>query len=391
MTSDPIRIFDTSLRDGEQAPGFSMTVDAKLRLAIMLSRLNVDVIEAGFAAASPGDSEAIGAISRKVDGPIICSLARARTGDISAAALALQSARRKRIHVFISTSPVHRAAKLGMDTGQILAAIKTAVASARDYVDDVEFSAEDACRTEPDFLAECLSMAAAQGASTLNVPDTVGYSTPDEIEDLFKFLDRVVDRPASTIFSAHCHDVLGLACANSLAAIRGGARQVECTLHGIGERAGNCAIEELVMALRTREAQFGVTTGIDIGQFGEASRILTEVTGISPAPNKAILGANAFAHESGIHQHGVLHDRSTYEIMNPADLGLKVEAIVLGKHSGRHAFKVKADQLGFSVAGETLDALFAEFKREADRLGTVSTTWFSEFLEKRLGREGEVV
>jgi 2-isopropylmalate synthase len=277
-----------------------------------------------------------------------------------------------------------------MDRAEVLAAIRSAVANARSRVEDVEFSAEDAIRTERDFLVECLSVAAGEGASTLNVPDTVGYATPDEVFILFSHLDRSIDRPANVLLSAHCHDDLGLACANSLAAIRGGARQVECTLHGIGERAGNCALEELVMALETRLSHYGVTTGIDVGQLGEASRTLTDITGIAPAPNKAIVGVNAFAHESGIHQHGVLKDRSTYEIMDPAALGLAVDSIVLGKHSGRHAFSVKAHQLGFSVGGEALDALFAEFKCDADRLGTVSAPWFSEFLEKRLaGRKGE--
>jgi 2-isopropylmalate synthase len=389
MTATQVRIFDTSLRDGEQAPGFSMDAGAKLKLARALAALGVDTIEAGFAAASPGDAKAVSAVARDVEGPIICSLARAKAEDIRVAATALQPAMRKRIHVFISTSPIHRVAKLGMDKAQVLVSIQSAVACARGHVDDVEFSAEDAIRTEPEFLVECLSVAAGSGASTLNVPDTVGYATPEEIFGLFSYLDQSVDRPAGTIFSAHCHDDLGLACANSLAAIRGGARQVECTLHGIGERAGNCAMEELVMALRTRAASHGVTTNIEISQFGNASRVLTQVTGVSPAPNKAIVGANAFAHESGIHQHGVLRDRSTYEIMNPADLGLRVEPIVLGKHSGRHAFSVKAHQLGFSLGGEELDLLFAEFKREADRLGTVSVGWFSDFLEKQLGgREG---
>jgi 2-isopropylmalate synthase len=386
MTIDQVRIFDTSLRDGEQAPGFSMDASAKLALASELALLRVDVIEAGFAAASPGDAEAIAAVARHIEGSTICALGRALASDIDAAADALKPAARKRIHVFISTSPIHRSAKLGMDRPQVLAAIKSAVAHARTYVDDVEFSAEDACRTELDFLVECLSLAAGEGASTLNVPDTVGYSTPDEMFGLFQMLDRSVDRPPGTILSAHCHDDLGLACANSLAAIRGGARQVECTIHGIGERAGNCALEELVMALETRSSLYGVGTSIDVSRIGQASRVLTEVTGIAPAPNKAIVGSNAFAHESGIHQHGVLQDRSTYEIMDPAALGLAVDPIVLGKHSGRHAFAVKASQLGYSIGRETLDALFAEFKRDADLLGTMSAPWFSDFLEKRLGR-----
>ncbi len=387
MAEELVRIFDTSLRDGEQAPGFSMNVSAKLRVAEALAELNVDVIEAGFAAASPGDFEAISTIAKSLEGPVICSLARARLADIRAAALALQPAKAKRIHVFISTSPIHRKAKLGMDRGEVLAAIRSAVASARGHVEDVEFSAEDACRTEPEFLAECLSVAAKEGASTLNVPDTVGYATPGEIYELFSFLHRSVDRLQETIFSAHCHDDLGLACANSLAAIQAGARQVECTLHGIGERAGNCALEELVMALQVRFHHYKVGTNIARSALGNASRTLAEVTGVPPPPNKAIVGKNAFAHESGIHQHGVLKDRLTYEIMDPSELGLINEPIVLGKHSGRHAFAVKAGQLGYLIGGEQLDALFDEFKRDADRLGTVSSQWFSEFLEERINAQ----
>ena len=247
-----VRIFDTTLRDGEQAPGFSMDVDGKLRVALALAALNVDVIEAGFAAASPGDAAAISAVAARIEGPTICSLARASRADIDAAALCLAAAPRKRIHVFLGTSPIHREAKLHMSCGEVIAAIRDSVARAREHVEDVEFSPEDAIRTERDFLVECLSVAAEAGASTLNVPDTVGYTTPEEIYDLFRFLGEQVARPAETIFSAHCHDDLGMAVANSLAAVRGGARQIECTINGIGERAGNCALEDVVMALRTR-------------------------------------------------------------------------------------------------------------------------------------------
>jgi 2-isopropylmalate synthase len=382
---DKVRVFDTSLRDGEQAPGFSMSVDGKFEIAKALAALNVDVIEAGFAAVSEGDARAIATIAEQIEGPKICSLARARRSDIDAAADALKLAYAKRIHVFISTSPIHRSAKLGMDCAQVLEAIRSSVSYARESCVDVEFSAEDACRTEPEFLIECLSVAAASGASTLNVPDTVGYAMPDEVENLFRLLKTWVDCPPGMIFSAHCHDDLGLACANSLAAIRGGARQVECTLHGIGERAGNCAMEEVVMALRTRRQAYDVDTNIDISKLGHASQILRCITGVSPPPNKAIVGANAFAHESGIHQHGVLMDRSTYEIMRPEELGLKADLIVLGKHSGRHAFIAKAFELGFEFEREAVEALFAEFKSEADRLGTVPTAWFAAFLEERLG------
>jgi 2-isopropylmalate synthase len=265
---DKVRVFDTSLRDGEQAPGFSMDSEGKVQIAKVLAALNVDVIEAGFAASSEGDAQAIANIAEQIEGPTICSLARTKKSDIEAAADALKSARSKRVHVFISTSPIHRSAKLGMNCAQVLEAIRAGVSLARERCPDVEFSAEDACRTEPGFLIECLSLAAASGASTLNVPDTVGYAMPDEIESLFRLLTRWVDCSPQTIFSAHCHDDLGLAAANSLAAIRGGARQVECTLHGIGERAGNCAMEEVVMALRTRR-QAGLDTEIDISKFGQ--------------------------------------------------------------------------------------------------------------------------
>jgi 2-isopropylmalate synthase len=368
-----IRIFDTTLRDGEQAPGFSMTPEAKLRMARALAALRVDVIEAGFAASSPGDAQSIREIAKSIEGPVICSLARATRGDIIAAAGALAPAERKRIHIFIGTSPLHREAKLHMDRRQVLEAIRSSVALAREHFDDVEFSAEDAIRTERDYLAETLSLAAAEGASTLNVPDTVGYTTPDEIQGLFAFLVDSVERPGDVIFSTHCHDDLGMAVANSLAAVRGGARQVECAVNGIGERAGNCALEDVVMALRTRADVYGARTNVDTTKIMAASRTLSQVTNTPPPRNKSIVGANAFAHESGIHQHGVLQNRATYEIIRPEDVGLETDGIVLGKHSGRHALAARARALGCMLEGEQLERTFAVFKRVADEVGIVDT------------------
>jgi 2-isopropylmalate synthase len=285
----------------------------------------------------------------------------------------LRGAERRRIHVFIGTSPIHREAKLRMSKEAVIEAIRSSIAHARTLCDDVEFSAEDAIRTERDYLVECLSVAAAEGASTLNVPDTVGYTTPDEIYELFRFLGAKVDRPADTIFSTHCHDDLGMAVANSLAAVRGGARQVECTINGIGERAGNCALEEVVMALKTRADAFQVTVGVDTTKIMAASRMLAQVTNSPPPRNKAVVGANAFAHEAGIHQHGVLQNPETYEIMKPDDIGLAVQGIVLGKHSGRHAIAARAKALGFELAGDELDRVFTAFKLVADDVGTVDS------------------
>ena len=368
-----IRIFDTTLRDGEQAPGFSMTSESKLRMARALAALNVDVIEAGFAAASPGDFESIQQIARTIEGPTIASLARANRGDISASGKAIADAPRRRIHTFIGTSPIHREFKLNMGTQGVLGAIREAVSHGREFTDDVEFSAEDAIRTERDFLVEALSVAVEAGATTLNVPDTVGYTTPEEIYDLFKFLIDNVTHGPEVIFSTHCHDDLGMAVANSLAAVRAGARQIECAVNGIGERAGNCALEDAVMALRTRADTYGVTTSIDTTKIIAASRTLSQITNAPPPRNKSIVGANAFAHESGIHQHGMLKNRETYEIMKPEDIGLEVEGIVLGKHSGRHALVARAKALGFLLEGEELDQTFAAFKQVADEVGIVDT------------------
>lgn len=368
-----VRIFDTTLRDGEQAPGFSMSPEAKMKMARALAALKVDVIEAGFAAASPGDFQSIQDIARNIEGPIIASLARANRGDIMASGKAIADAPRRRIHTFIGTSPIHREYKLNMGTQGVLGAIRESVSLAREFSDDVEFSAEDAIRTERDFLVEALSVAVEAGATTLNVPDTVGYTTPEEIYDLFRFLIENVDHGPEVIFSTHCHDDLGMAVANSLAAVRAGARQIECAVNGIGERAGNCALEDAVMALRTRGDTYGVTTNIDTTKIMAASRTLSQITNSPPPRNKSVVGANAFAHESGIHQHGMLKNRETYEIMKPEDIGLEVEGIVLGKHSGRHALVARAKALGFVLEGEQLDETFAAFKKVADEVGIVDT------------------
>ena len=369
MTYTPpatVRIFDTTLRDGEQSPGFSMTMKGKLRMARALSALKVDVIEAGFAAASPGDAEAVRAIAEEADGPTVCSLARVTERDIDAAAEALMPAARKRAHVFIGTSPTHREHKLKMRKGEILDAIDHGVRYARERFEDVEFSAEDAMRTEKTFLAECLKTAAEAGARTLNVPDTVGYITPEEVFGIFSYLIEAVEPEEGVIFSAHCHDDLGMAVANSLAAVRAGVRQVECTINGIGERAGNCAMEEVVMALKTRADSYGADTALDTTKLFDASRTLEDITGERVQRNKAVVGRNAFAHEAGIHQHGMLANRETYEIMRPEDIGAPVMSLVLGKHSGKHALFARLDQLGHEVSPGRRDDVFAAFKALAD-------------------------
>jgi len=304
---------------------------------------------------------------------VIASLSRAHRNDILASGKAVADAPRKRIHTFIGTSPVHREYKLNMGTQGVLGAIHDSVSYAREFTDDVEFSPEDAIRTERDFLVEALSTAVEAGATTLNVPDTVGYTTPEEIYDLFRFLIENVSHGPDVIFSVHCHDDLGMAVANSLAAVRAGARQIECAVNGIGERAGNCALEDAVMALRTRADTYGVTTNIDTTKIMAASRTLAQITNAPPPRNKSIVGANAFAHESGIHQHGMLKNRETYEIMKPEDIGLEVEGIVLGKHSGRHALAARAKALGFVLEGEELDRTFTAFKTVADEIGIVDT------------------
>jgi len=365
--AEHVRIFDTSLRDGEQTPGFSMDRRAKLRMAQMLETLGVDVLEAGFPAASPDDFAAVAQIAGTLQATTACALARCVPGDIDAAGRALAAARRSRIHVFISTSPLHREHKLGMSRQQVLEAAVAGVERARGLCHEVEFSAEDAMRTEPAFLAEVFSAALAAGASTLNVPDTVGYMTPTEIAERFAWLRRHVRGAERAVFSSHCHDDLGLAVANSLAAIGAGARQVECTINGIGERAGNAALEEVVMALKVRAAHFGVDTRIDTRKLYPASRLLCQLTGQHVPRNKAIVGDNAFAHESGIHQHGMLRHRGTYEIMCPEDVGIAETKLVLGKHSGRAALRARLESLGHTPDEAALEAIFARFKTLADK------------------------
>ena len=364
----PLIIFDTTLRDGEQSPGASMTKDEKLRVARQLERMRVDVIEAGFAAASPGDFDAIQGISASIKDSIICSLARANETDIRRAGEAIRPAARGRIHTFIATSPIHMENKLRMSPDQVLEAAVKAVRLAREYTDDVEFSAEDAVRSETDFLVRIFDAVIAAGAATINVPDTVGYSIPSVWGDLMRNLIERVTNSDKVVWSTHCHNDLGMAVANSLAAVLGGARQVECTINGLGERAGNASLEEVVMAVRTRADLFPVETRIDATQIVPASRLVSQITGYPVQPNKAIVGANAFAHESGIHQDGVLKHRETYEIMRAQDVGWAQNKLVLGKHSGRNAFKTRLRELGIELASdEALNMAFSRFKELADK------------------------
>jgi 2-isopropylmalate synthase len=362
-----VRVFDTTLRDGEQAPGFSLDRKAKLRMAHMLEALGVDVLEAGFPQASPDDFAAVAEIATALQGATVCGLARCVPADIERAGHALEGARRSRIHLFLSTSPLHRKHKLGMDKAQVLDTAVAAVERACGLADEVEFSAEDATRTEWDFLAEVFAAVATAGATTLNVPDTVGYTTPAEMAGLFRYLRSHVPGSDKLVFSGHCHDDLGMAVANSLAAVSAGARQLECTINGIGERAGNAALEEVVMALKVRAEYFGVDTRLDTRKLYPASRLLAELTGHGVPRNKAVVGANAFAHESGIHQHGMLRHRGTYEIMRPEDVGIAETRLVLGKHSGRAALRARLVSLGHTPDEASLDAIFASFKALADR------------------------
>lgn len=365
-----VRIFDTTLRDGEQAPGCTMTLEEKLSVAHQLARLRVDVIEAGFPAASEGDWTAVNQIAREVGGvygPDICGLARANVRDIERCWTAVEPAANARIHIFLATSDLHMKHKLGMTRGQVVAAAAASVSYACSLGAQVEFSAEDAARSDPTFLYEVLTAALQCGATTLNVPDTVGYLTPDEYGALIAGVRANVPGVERATISAHCHDDLGLAVANSLAAARAGARQAECTINGIGERAGNAALEEFVMALHTRRPFFGLYTNIETRELARTSRLVSECTGIDVPPNKAIVGANAFAHEAGIHQDGVLKNRLTYEIMSADTVGWNGIGLVLGKHSGRHALRAKTESLGYELTDEELSLLFARFKELADR------------------------
>ena len=361
-----VYIFDTTLRDGEQSPGASMNTEEKIKIAMQLQRLGVDIIEAGFAAASPGDFEAIRRICEMVDKSTVCSLARAVDRDIVQAGESLADAKRKRIHTFIATSPIHMEHKLKMSPEEVIRRAVAAVKLAKTFTDDVEFSCEDAGRSEMPFLKEILDAVIEAGATTLNIPDTVGYRLPQEMGAIIKELhDHVGER---AIISVHCNNDLGLAVANSLFSVMNGARQVECTINGLGERAGNAALEEVVMAMKTRADVFEeIETGINTKEIYPTSRLVAAITGIEPQPNKSIVGKNAFAHESGIHQDGVLKCQETYEIMRAEDIGLETNRIVLGKHSGRHAFKERLEELGFDLSPEDLNKAFERFKLLADK------------------------
>ncbi len=366
-----IRIFDTTLRDGEQSPGCSMNAPEKLQLARQLARLGVDIIEAGFPVASPGDFESVQAIARGVEGVVVAGLSRARAQDIARCYEAIRDAAKPRIHTFIATSDIHMTHKLNMTPKQVIEAISAAVSHARSLCEDVEFSAEDATRSRPEFLAEAFSAAVAAGATTLNVPDTVGYTIPSEFTQLISYLKKNIQNVDRAVISVHCHNDLGLAVANSLAAVEAGARQVECTINGIGERAGNASLEELVMTLVVRQDTLPFLTRIDTAQIYPASKLLSHITGVRVQPNKAIVGDNAFAHEAGIHQDGVLKSQLTYEIMTPESVGIPRNRLVLGKHSGRHAFQDRLADLGVSISQAEVERAFSAFKRLADRKKTV--------------------
>jgi 2-isopropylmalate synthase len=369
MVSQPesLVIFDTTLRDGEQSPGCSMALPEKLRVARALAELGVDVIEAGFPAASRGDWESVNAVAREVQSATICGLARCLHEDIKLAAEALRPAPRHRLHVFLATSAIHRQYKLNMAEEQILRTAVAGVSAARELCEDVEFSPEDASRTELEFLAQVVEAVIEAGATTINIPDTVGYTVPDEFAELFRYLRQNVRGIERVKLSVHCHDDLGMAVANSLTAVVAGARQVECTINGIGERAGNCSLEEVVMALKTRDAFFNLRTNVDTTRLYPTARLVSSITGMPIPRNKAVIGENAFAHESGIHQHGMLKHRSTYEIMRPEDVGLSRSHLVLGKHSGRHALRERVQHLGFEIDEAEFNRVFEEFKALADR------------------------
>ena len=368
MDKARVTVFDTTLRDGEQSPGCSMNQQEKLRLAHQLDRLGVDVIEAGFPIASDGDFESVKAIAEVVRRPIIAGLARASRPDIERAWEALKHASRPRIHVFLATSDIHLQYKLRITRDQCVAQAREAVNLAKSLCDDVEFSPEDATRTDPDFLCRVLDAVVEAGATTLNIPDTVGYTIPSEFSDLIAMIRRCVKGIEKVTISAHCHNDLGMAVANALAAVAAGARQVECTINGIGERAGNASLEEIVMAMRVRPDRYPYETGVASEQIFAASQMLSEITGVPVQPNKAITGRNAFAHEAGIHQDGVLKNPLTYEIMTPKSVGVPDSKLVLGKHSGRHALSMRCEQLGYQFDRRALDDIYRRFVRLADKI-----------------------
>jgi 2-isopropylmalate synthase len=366
-----ITIFDTTLRDGEQSPGIALQPDEKAEIAAQLERLGVDVIEAGFPISSPGDFEGVRAVAEAVSGPTVAALARTDADDVQAAAEALAGAQRSRIHVFIATSELHMERKLGLEPAEVLERVRASVRAAAVHADEVEFSAEDATRSDPAFLAQVCREAIEAGATTVNLPDTVGYCLPDEHEAFLRGVQAVCPELARVTLSVHCHNDLGLAVANTLSGIRAGATQVECTVNGIGERAGNAALEEVVMALRVRSDELRAETGVDLGEIGVSSALVSRLTGYAVQRNKAIVGANAFAHEAGIHQDGMLKDAATYQIMDPEELGLTM-TLPLGKHSGRHAFARACADAGIDLSADELRAAFARFKRLADERKAVT-------------------
>src|SRR3954451_12925083 len=381
-----VRIFDTTLRDGEQSPGIALNRSEKVEIAHQLARLGVDIIEAGFPITSPGDLEAVEAIARGVEGPVICGLARTAVADIDAAWNAVKDAERKRIHTFIATSDIHIERKLQTTREDVKGQARAAVAHARQCVDDVEFSPEDGSRSDVEFMAEVIQIALDEGATTINVPDTVGYTMPHEYHAMFEELYRVVPDLRNVTLSVHCHDDLGLAVANSLAGLEAGCRQIEGAINGIGERAGNAWIEEVVMLLHTREPSLRLWTGVDTREIARTSRLVSRLTGYQVQPNKAIVGRTAFAHEAGIHQDGVLKERTTYEIMDATTIGLDANSIVLGKHSGRHALRKALEELGFEVDGAALNSAFKRFKDIADKKEKVTALDLESLVSDEIGQ-----
>lgn len=386
---DRVFIFDTTLRDGEQSPGISLNAQEKLEIAHQLARMGVDIIEAGFPITSPGDFEAVQKIAREIEGPVICALARTSSQDIDRAWTAVKDSARPRIHTFIATSDIHIERKLQTTREDVKGQTKAAVAHAKSLTDDVEFSPEDGSRSNVEYMAEVIQIAIDEGATTINVPDTVGYTMPDEYAAMFADLYELVPDLKDVVASVHCHDDLGLAVANSLAGLQAGCRQVECAVNGIGERAGNASLEEIVMLLRTRKSSVGIWTEIETTEIARTSRLVSRLTGYSVQPNKAIVGRNAFAHEAGIHQDGVLKERTTYEIMDATTIGLETNALVLGKHSGRHALKEALNELGFEVDGAALNQAFKHFKDIADKKKKVTALDLEAIVSDDLRRASE--
>ncbi|MHA1549178.1 MAG: 2-isopropylmalate synthase [Alphaproteobacteria bacterium] len=389
--ADRVVIFDTTLRDGEQSPGASMTLEEKVQVAQLLDQMGIDIIEAGFPIASNGDFEAVSEIAKIVQNAVVCGLARAGHKDIDRAAEALIHTERRRIHTFISTSPLHMKHKLQMEPEEVFEAVISSVTRARSHTDDVEWSPEDGTRTEHDFLCRCVEAAIKAGATTINIPDTVGYSVPEEFFALIKMLFDRVPNADQAVFSTHCHNDLGLAVANSLAGVSAGARQIECTINGLGERAGNAALEEIVMALKTRNDVLPFTTGIKTPLLMRASKLVSTVSAFPVQYNKAIVGKNAFAHEAGIHQDGMLKNAQTYEIMRPADVGVRETSLVMGKHSGRHAFRQKLEELGFVLGDNALEDAFRRFKDLADRKKHVFDEDIEALVEDEVAAASELI